>query len=1263
MEYVESSRGIYPSTEGFLRLILSLLTVAGSPRDLGRNWRLRTGCSPYIEYAIHLVLPRALGNFADIPALPFFSSLERCRLVFLALEVAEAAVNRYLINPDFSAIKSKDHDILHRADVTHAKDVLGMDSLAHAVVVRPTSKDIALFFDDFSPTATSLSRKTPESNGQFVNSSGSNDLLSTTPTPRSDLVPPAPKSPSLTVLADILSSQKGNLFSMIVRVLTEHGLPGGDTADAESASLALALFNDTPPSLACMKEMRRKSKSSSRQSLLKGLSAGSEVFLSGSLDHCWERTVLVCLRILCAAIVREDGLHEALATAPNKNTLVPILRFQKSSRAMPASTQVETNLTSSKLSSLLIDANAETGVLRVITTLIGDHFVDDELDSTISQAAAAIMFYVEQVLPQEKSLSFLYPSSSIGEKYVARAFGDRLRLAASRMLCTDAELFDFVLNKVLERLRRRDAPGIMLALQLFGLGGAELEVGRVGTRSGDCFDALLRVVEEDRFVTSPASSSSAALVFESFTRFVAPMSGGDSNVRRAINAAGRLRSVDFWRVRLSRVSALMFNNSSVVEDENVVHSVSWLLRGIAAELQLIKMTVAGFPQPVRVDSLTSFLLSPPHDLLQFLLNMIPMEVPPFEPNLFSLPEEAVRKAKKRLKGSDEVVQGFETIDLPCLLKNFHETDDVSLDAITKWSEQWNLYVRRDCAAAHLTSSFHLLLASLASVDLTAFPELRLGGSRLLSRVLERMTRTGSNGRFNSMDSLFYSAATRNLALAAMVSADIFVAETRSSGAVEADIDASAAVSTVNRAILISGTSTSPNTLIAGRIDERTTILCCTLALLLSNIPCTEAVARDVDSFYASGLVLGRLACASTGARIPFVPSTGNRVARACIGMILDIFADEKSPFDPSSFIHKGLLATDNRGTGPTSLHSLVGLLAKLDGDVPDVLQRIALVDGGAKVLIEAGVLESLSAAAELYVKEEERAHQSHSALSYRQPESVVPHFLMGHLNLLCVMMESEVGDDLKRVLASTASEILATYAPVLDRILKRFPVDGDTIRVVTKCTAQTRLLMRSTRHVALQNVGKVGPSNSAFGSFECKLAALTMHLAENPLPRSCMSPLPSLLSIPHGESVSTSISSDKSWWDLLDLRDASGDNVHWPGDNSMSDNVVEYAAVGMDILRSGLSILRSSPQPHVCDTRALAAGLCRCSDAFRVSVSLKSFRTQTMGSLSYIHNILDCSLLASTVKMAPSGTGVEEIAVLQNLLSLFLLMPLSIYCF
>ena len=136
LEHVEMPSGTFPATEGFLFLLTTLVKCVGCPSKLGCEWRLRTGCQPYIEYVTDFVLPRATGMAKSVKAIPFRDASDKCRLIARSLEVIEAVLTRYVVPPagpkvDFNTVKER-----FASDVKMASSDLGLSPIVGDIFVR-----------------------------------------------------------------------------------------------------------------------------------------------------------------------------------------------------------------------------------------------------------------------------------------------------------------------------------------------------------------------------------------------------------------------------------------------------------------------------------------------------------------------------------------------------------------------------------------------------------------------------------------------------------------------------------------------------------------------------------------------------------------------------------------------------------------------------------------------------------------------------------------------------------------------------------------------------------------------------------------------------------------------------------------------------------------------------------------------------------------------------------------------------------------------
>jgi hypothetical protein len=425
MEHIESALGVYSSTGGFLLLLKSLFTIGVCPPTLGANWRLRTGCTPYLEYVTNLVLPRVTGCFKSLPPLPFRTAQDKLTVTALALEVVEAVLTRYCVlshsAPGFKTVSER-----HRENLSTAQKQLGHAHLADAVVVEPFSEDGKLqsTYNDYgmavaqhgskSPNAFDRTYMSAETPGSLSASGGMDDT-------RMRGVPPV-KSPGLTILAGLLSSVDSTLFDSIVAVLTALSAADGDSTDR--FALAYSLYVATPPSLSSAKEGSSTSTTSySHHTALEAIRPTSSAPTSREAMEWKERSTLSALRLLCAVIAREEALGKAIAM-PGRLSLVPILRFHQ--KAHVASQLKVLDLQFLQLSQQIQAADIKSSIVSALTDCVAFRGIDDTRSVNISCAATVIVFYVERSLGSRKTFDLLCRPRDGRCFRLARAFGSQL---------------------------------------------------------------------------------------------------------------------------------------------------------------------------------------------------------------------------------------------------------------------------------------------------------------------------------------------------------------------------------------------------------------------------------------------------------------------------------------------------------------------------------------------------------------------------------------------------------------------------------------------------------------------------------------------------------------------------------------------------------------------------------------------------------------------------------------------------------------------
>lgn len=259
------------------------------------------------------------------------------------------------------------------------------------------------------------------------------------------------------------------------------------------------------------------------------------------------------------------------------------------------------------------------------------------------------------------------------------------------------------------------------------------------------------------------------------------------------------------------------------------------------------------------------------------------------------------------------------------------------------------------------------------------------------------------------------------------------------------------------------------------------------------------------------------------------------------------------------------------GTNSTPLEALIRLTAQPDGDICGVLSMVAKSSLGSDHLVRSGILAALYQGACTYQQQVDDIRQSSiHALSIGLPE-----FLHDHLQLMSTILLT-VSDNLLFDAATQTGTTLKRYDPTFKQLAASFPTDGDTIMEYYTClSAVQRALFRASSTMDVLSSAQAMPD---YGP----VAALTYRLAENPLPRQLLGPLPSILT---QTSSSTSshivhvILPDTSWWDSLNDRDVS--------------DVCFFGKQAAEIVVNGLCIIRTSTLAKV-DILSIARALCAC---------------------------------------------------------------------
>lgn len=1200
MEYIEAVAGAYPATEGFLRLLSALFSTAGSPAGLGRSWRPRTGCSPYIEYVVRLVLPRAFGKFQNFPPLPFRSKEHKNRLLARAFGVAEVTLAQYDLVQDslhFGTTPEIEVSRNHEELIGYANSTLGQASLARTVVVQPKSNDHNLFKSDFS------ARVPAESEAQEPTRQGRPSILSLGGDDRSQLLPaqhamavsvPRAKSPGLTTLVHVLSSRGESFLLAALAFLSESGSWAADDGSADVASLSRALFNATQPAYGYGKSSRKSGRASTRHHLLKPLSVSLDAPSYEGARYWREKAIISALTVLCAAIVREEALLRIVDSLPGRK-LIPVLRFES---VHTGSTRlIDLDLQISRLSQLMMSSNAETGVLCSVTELAGYTSWNEDHEVRIAGAALSLLIYTERNMSKQFGLADFFRNQEHGRMKIASVLGNRFATSSARVESeSDSEIVDLILSRMLADLRSSEVLAGSLAENLLGLptrqdGAGAMATSHYAEHPTDCFDGLLGFLLGGNGFASGVGSSIGARAFEIFYRLLQLNCDDERNALQVSYAVARLRAVDFWTSQLTQFLGCLESDHLLLErDANIVHSIAWVLKCLSSEFD---------------ERLLSTLFDSPTELVaRFVVRALPLERVAF--TVTTPPsEEAVRHSTMDLVGPPEVVNGYKVIDVTKLLEISERQGVANKEAARTWAEEWNLSIGRDCASAHLSHAVYRIIGTAAfrlRREGVRSETARLHGSKLLATILRRMTSTPD------LDEQCFTTATRNLALATLVSAEIIVAEESSAESTEATIDVTAACVMLAQAIVSSGSSQDGRLgSDDGRKNERTAILCSALSLLLRAQSNPSVATSDFQVFLAAASVLGHLACDAVTTSLPVTPSYGARMARCCLKLMIDVLNIAAPTWTAQALIPAAFSRPESVG-GETCIQCMIRLLGGLDWDIAPFLQELVLFPSGAETLLDSRIFEALNSAAVYYQSEEAKVTAAETGPPHRKVEIEIPSFLSGHLQLMSSLLALELPDERLFVIAIHTMSVLKHYRSTLERLVARFPVDGDDLATFTRCFSQVKAILRIARPHARTGdaMGRsVDALASPLASFERIFADLALQIAENPLPPDLLPLLPAPLR--HGpahvqsHAVHVTAGQNKTWWTALGIALKPPNSFGLQTPAPLTEEILSRGAAGAEILRNCLSIFAGAPSSAPFSSRSLGRSICQCQNAIQVS--------------------------------------------------------------
>lgn len=1172
MEYIESSMGFYPSTEGFLSLLKNLFTVGGCCPLVGNQRRINT--TPYIEYIVNLVIPRITGDFMKEGPLPFRSTHDLNRILSLALEVVERVLSMYSLSSHClsgnrtlkdltSSLKKDMHDTaLHE---------LGCASLAKGILVDPSEEDAQLFLGDFYVKSESkfsnsdsliLSRET-----QFSLASSLNGC----------------KSPGFTILYNILNPYAGSLVKAVSSVLKRKQSVA--ELEADRFVLAFSLYGTKLPTIFAAKEgARNRNVSTVYSHLQKAPFLSTDFSLFVGARQCEERCTLVGLRLVCSAIAREVSWNNCVQSVLKPLIYVPSLNVQRETFPVPVTVQC------AQLSKTLVSLDSESEVVSCFIECVQPDSSDDEFRLDIATAAVAIIFYFDQSLHHDQLVDLFYAHSANAKSVATAFFGQFKALVCAPFSTAKEELLQMLLEKLLSSLRSTGLSKITMTHTILGLpwplpSGHLNTVARV---SPSCFEAITTILNDQSLLVSPDLASPISSCYE-ILYHVTKAHEDQTHSRFAFYSITQLRREDFWN---KQILNSILHDLDFINCADLMHTVSWMLKGASAEL----LSLAGIhqhaallsPQPIQYNNLFSVVFFA-GGILEKLICLLPINKLRVEPINITLQEELLCRSKRPILGAHEVVRGFELLDCQSIVIGMDiEGLKDDIDIIRSWANEWNAFVLHACALSHLSNSMAIVVGCgldswrYASVQWIAD---RWNGWRITIAAVNRLCPEDTSSRKNSViDDNCSELATSNLAFVALLATHMQLS-TQDNG--DTGFNASTTCHRLAQAIINSGVSCD-----GSLANRRTSWLASSLFLILSDFQNGDMILDSPSIFMDAAFVLAKLACCRTVTLSRNMPESEPAIARKTLSVVFEYFCNSQSE-SSSSFMQNVLLRVTPSGSQVLEL--LISSLSHLDRDTPTLFAHIAALPSGTNLLLEFGLMSGLDMAASTYLREE--------AVNEGRLENVAsvagrcaPKFFLSHLRLMNAMMVSDCPLMLREKMRSGIVSILCRYDTVSEQLLSKFPLDFHTVRALVNCLA------------LVNEIGSVtslrGLSSSSYtqGPIRRKLhlTMIALKIASCPLPPELSVALRkatknyALVSKFDSATVSTD-----SWWASVEVdREGGTDSARvlngW-------DETLPFAVFALDLMLAGFTVVRDIHALSQIQTSSLCQALHGCVDALRVS--------------------------------------------------------------
>lgn len=1023
---------------------------------------------------------------------------------------------------------------------------------------------------------------------------------------------PLLKTPGFAILSDLLSSNKSQLYSVLENVLSENnGSTGISTYSHEVnlTSLATSLFRDTPPTLDTAKDGSiykakrevnqidektcKESLSKVRQSMIQGLRPllqlsfhdGRSKIVGGLSENAglWrELSVLLSLRIFCAAAAREESFMQSLKDANIPLEVVPSLSFvgpihgSYSHRFREKKTVIV-----SRLGQLLTKSTSSSSpdIMPVVSDYVGYCAGSLPRNQSIAKSSFGLISYITHSLPIADASHALVGNDINGVR-LACSFSRGLAMPNSGPE-QDVDLRDSILQMILSSIQI-DSSNLNLSLILLGLTGSR----------HNCFSIVLDCVNDTSFVLDPRTSELAAKCFEVIYRVrdLGSHNRTPEVLAQRLRMMDRLRQENFWQRQIvlylssrTTVPTSILNEISASytlehgddmdtsqRDNGVLHSMSWLFKSLSIEFRSL-IDRHDNQSMMSLKSMLALLLDQPHSMLLKALKDLPLG---HTSNAFiteklqteSLPRDLLKQVSAPMEGSRDVVSGYEVIDVPVLLELCRSHPPEIIGEATAWAVAWNSLVHRVCACSHLSSA----LSDVVRTALICLPVVNRdeehradnavhvrSAMEMLSALLLRLLSprvAGGLGQFGILpDSNVAAEAVEAecampLGVAALDLTSILFDSDKMEDPTN-DFDEEV----VRRIlILIIGGIASCADSRAGLSsnDGRAAVLSCALTQVLTYAEraslclMTEDFPPRILEVLAEAVftLLGLATAPVPSSQDNFTPHETKRgaislAARSGLVSLLGYIktcGNVGQMFFSRVFTHEPLCR---------DVEQLVHLIKCGDQDVSRLLQQIALFDCGVELLSRRGVMAKLLEFADSCVLQEQRYLASHLGKSANLLKP--PAALLGHISLVCGMLSSPLSVEDHASLANDALNLLRLYSKTIERLFQSYP-SGET-ELVTKCLECLCLTYAGLRGTSGLGVtaNTLFEADDSLASLETSVLRLACQLSAHPFPSSLLAPLPynliqvEKLAASQMKNVTVSSGQESTWWDNVSATDSS----------------------------------------------------------------------------------------------------------------------------